>query len=43
MDRILMLLAVQERLGLVEEGPLPPRALADAALQARPGSAVICS
>ncbi|BDA43944.1 Nuclear pore complex protein NUP133 [Coccomyxa sp. Obi] len=34
MDRILTLLAVQERLGLAEEGPLPPRALADAAIQA---------
>lgn len=36
MDRILTLLAVQERMGLAEEGPLPPRALADAAIQARP-------
>ena len=42
MDRILTLLAVQERLGLAEEGPLPPRALAEAAIQARPKPAVIC-
>ncbi len=42
MDRILTLLAVQERLGLAEEGPLPPRALADAAIQARPKPVVIC-
>jgi hypothetical protein len=33
MDRILTLLAVQERLGLAAEGPLPPAALAQAAIE----------
>lgn len=38
MDRILTLLAVQERLGLAAEGPMPPAALAKAALQVHPES-----
>lgn len=33
MDRILTLLAVQEKLGLAAEGPLPPAALAQAAIE----------